>query len=172
MRPQNTLPHNRGIVTAHGHGPKVRVENRHLIIEDGFGQHRRVRRFHRTDRLRRLVLVGRSGYVTLDAIRWLHDSGAAFLHVDATGELIAATVSVGADLAGLRRAQALPLGGPAGLEVARRVPALKVAGQRALLDDLPGGALAEIRERVEWALSEIEAADDLEPLSSSWTTGD
>ena len=72
-----------GIVVAHGYGLSVRVERRHLTVEDGFGRQRRTRRFHRTGRLRRLVLIGRSGYVTLDALRWLHDTGAAFVHVDA-----------------------------------------------------------------------------------------
>ena len=88
------------IVVARGYGLKLRVERRHLVIEDGFGRQRRTRRYHRTDRLRRLVLIGRDGYVTLDALRWLHDTGAAFVHVDASGELIAATVGAGADLAG------------------------------------------------------------------------
>jgi CRISPR-associated endonuclease Cas1 len=110
------------------------------------------------------VIIGRSGYVTLDALRWLHDTGAAFIHVDASGELIACSVAPGVDLAGLRRAQALAPDGPAGLEVARRMLALKVEGQRAVLDELPGGAAAETRERVEWALSQIEAAGDLEAL--------
>ena len=95
------------VSVAHGYGLKVRVENRHLVVDDGFGRQRRTRRFHRTDRLRRLVLIGRSGYVTLDALRWLHDTGAALLHIDASGELIAASVAAGVDLAGLRRAQAL-----------------------------------------------------------------
>ena len=131
-----------GIVVAHGYGLRVRVENRHLIIEDGFGRQRRTRRFHRTDRLRRLVLIGRYGYVTLDALRWLHDTGAALVHVDASGELIAASVADGADLAGLRRAQALAADGPAGLEVARHVLSEKVSGQRPVLDELPVDVLS------------------------------
>ena len=168
---RNRRPHRKtdrragvGLAIAHGYGLKVRVENRHLTVEDGFGRQRRTRRFHRTNRLRRLVLIGRSGYVTLDALRWLHDSGAAFLHVDTSGELIACSVAPSVDLAGLRRAQALAPNLPAGLEVARRVLALKVEGQGAVLDELPGGTAAEARETVKWALSEIDAADDLEAL--------
>jgi CRISPR-associated endonuclease Cas1 len=153
-----------GIAVAHGYGLKVRVENRHLTVDDGFGRQRRTRRFHRTDRLRRLVLIGRSGYVTLDALRWLHDTGAAFLHVDASGELVACSVAPSVDLAGLRRAQALAPAGPAGLEVARRVLALKVEGQLEVLDGLPDGTQVEARRPVEWALSEIKTAGDLDAL--------
>src|SRR5262249_47981951 len=123
---------------------------------------RRTRRFHRTDRLRRLVLIGRDGYVTLDALRWLTDTGAAFLHVDASGELIAASVTPGADLAGLRRAQALAPDGPAGLEIARHVLNLKVEGQRALLDELPGKHNAV--NPIEAVLDEIKTAAALDAL--------
>jgi CRISPR-associated endonuclease Cas1 len=153
-----------GIAVAHGYGLKIRVENRHLIVEDGFGRQRRTRRFHRTDGLRRLVIIGRSGYVTLDALRWLHDTGAASLHVDANGELIACSAVAGVDLAGLRRAQALAADGQAGLEIARYLLALKVEGQRQVLDELPGTIAAEAREQVESALSDIAAADNLKRL--------
>jgi CRISPR-associated endonuclease Cas1 len=162
MRPQHTPPLNRGIITAHGYGLKVRVENRHLTVEDGFGRQRRTRRYHRTNKLRRLVLIGRSGYVTLDALRWLHDTGAAFVHLDTNGELIACSVASGPDLAGLRRAEALAADGPAGLEIARTVLTAKVDGQRAILDELPGATGA--REEVERAEREIQGGTDLDGL--------
>jgi CRISPR-associated endonuclease Cas1 len=162
MRPQNTPPHKSGIVTAHGHGLKVRVENRHLIVEDGFGRQRRVRRLHRTDKLRRLVIIGRSGYVTLDALRWFHDAHAALVHLDINGELIACSVADSPDIAGLRRAQALAPDGSVGLEIARRVLALKVEGQRTLLDQLPGRD--EAVEPIEWALGAIQTATEISAL--------
>jgi CRISPR-associated endonuclease Cas1 len=151
-----------GIVVAHGYRLGIRVERRHLTVEDGFGRDRRTRRFHRTDKLRRLVLIGRSGYVTLDALRWLHDTGAAFLHVDASGELVACSVAAGADLAGLRRAQALAANGLAGVEVARDVLSQKVSGQRAVLDELP--VEVGTMELVERALAEIDSAMALDVL--------
>jgi CRISPR-associated endonuclease Cas1 len=163
MQSQRTPPLKGGIVTAHGYGLRVRVENRHLIVEDGFGRHRRAARYQRTDRLRRLVIIGRSGYVTLDALRFLHDTGAAFVHVDTGGELIAASTPSGADLAGLRRAQALAGDGPAGLEVARSVLSQKVAGQRGMLDELPGSTVDNM-ELVDRALAEISSATALDLL--------
>jgi CRISPR-associated endonuclease Cas1 len=162
MRNQRTPAAEGGVITAHGYGLKVRVENRHLIVEDGFGRQRRTRRYHRTGRLRRLVLIGRSGYVTLDALRFIHDTGAALVHVDASGELIACSVAAGIDLAGLRRAQALAADGPAGLEIARSILAAKVEGQRGVLDELPGAS--ESREPVQWALDAIKTAAALDAL--------
>jgi CRISPR-associated protein Cas1 len=147
-----------GIVTARGYAIRVRVENRHLVIEDGFGRRRRTRRFHRTSKVRRFVLIGRSGSVSLDALRWLAAIGAAFLHMDADGTLIVASVASGPDLAGLRRAQAFAADGPAGLEIARHVLGLKVQGQRRILDELD--APEHNRQAVDWMLCQIEAATD------------
>ena len=151
-----------GIAVAHGYGLKVRVERRHLEIDDGFGRQRRTRRYHRTNRLRRLVLIGRDGYITLAALRWLHDTGAAFVHLDTSGELIAATVADGADLAGLRRAQALAPDTPAGLEVARHVLSEKVRGQAAVADELD--AAKHVQDALHRGLSEIEDGRSLAAL--------
>jgi CRISPR-associated endonuclease Cas1 len=150
------------LAIVHGYGIRVRVEKRHLTIDDGFCRQRRTRRYHRTDRLRRLVIIGRSGYITLDALRWLHDTRAAFVHVDVNGELIACSVAPGVDLAGLRRAQALAADGPAGLEVARDVLAEKISGQRAVLDELSSGA--DAIAVVERALADINSAVSLDRL--------
>jgi CRISPR-associated endonuclease Cas1 len=151
------------IVVAHGYGLKVRVERRHLTVEDGFGRERRTRRFHRSDKMRRLVLIGRSGFVTLAALRWLKDTGAALLHVDMNSELIAASIGASANLAGLRRAQALAVDGPAGLEIARHVLTLKVEGQRAVIGELLGD-MSEAEEAIDSSIGEIDAAQRLESV--------
>ena len=140
MHPQRTPAAKSGIVVAHGYSIKIRVEHRHLVVEDGFGRNRRTRRFHRASgRLRRLVLIGHDGYLTLGALRLLRDSRAALLHIDTDGRIIATSIADGPDLAALRRAQALAATGPAGVEIARELLAAKISGQRALLDELPGG---------------------------------
>jgi CRISP-associated protein Cas1 len=162
MRTQRIPAAKGGIAVAHGYGIKVRVEHRHLVVEDGFGRQRRTRRYHRTGRLRRLVLISRSGYLALDALRWLHDTGTALVHIDSSGELIACSVAAGVDLAGLRRAQALAPDGPAGMEIARSVLAAKIEGQRGLLDELPGAS--ESREPVQWALDAIKTTAALDVL--------
>ncbi len=101
----NEHPDN-GICVARGYGIKITVQRGHLIVHDGVGNRRRTRRFHRvTSKLHRLVVIGHTGYITLDALRWLHDTGAALLQLDTNGKLIATSARSGPDLAGLRRAQ-------------------------------------------------------------------
>jgi CRISPR-associated endonuclease Cas1 len=153
----------RGIVVAHGYGIKIHVYRRHLIVEDGIGRSRRTRRFHRASaKLNRLVLIGHTGYVTLDALRWLRDVNAALVHIDADGRLLTTSVASGSGLASLRRAQALAAGGPDGIEIARELLAAKVSGQRALLDELPGGSVSI--EPVERAHGEVERATSIGTL--------
>src|SRR5205823_5627141 len=113
---------------ADGYGIKIHVRNRRLVVEDGFGDERRRREFHKaTGKLRRLVLLGHTGYLSLEAIRWLDDIGAAIVHIDKDGKQLLSSRSLGKDHAGLRRAQAT-LDDDLRLEVARFVLSRKIAG--------------------------------------------
>jgi CRISPR-associated protein Cas1 len=114
------------------------------------------------------VVIGRHGYISMDASVWLRDVGAAFFHLDHDGGMITTSVPRGPDLPALRRAQALAADTAAGVEVARVLLRAKVEGQRALLGDLPGGA--DTRGAVSAALAEIDAADELRGLllAESW----
>jgi CRISPR-associated protein Cas1 len=162
MHAQSSAARN-GVVVARGFGIKISLSRGHLIVHDGICDKRQTRRYHRaTSGLKRLVLIGNTGYITLDALRWLHDTGAALVHLDTSGELITTSVANGPHLAALRRAQALAATGPAGVEIARGILAAKVEGQRALLDELPGGSDAV--DPVEWALQEIQSATELPDL--------
>lgn len=130
----------KGIVVAAGFGVKLYVERGHLVLNDGIGRQRRVRRYSRaTAKLRRVLVLGHSGFVTLEALRWLTDVGAAFVHIDSDGELITCSAAEGTDFPALRRAQALAAANDAGLEIAREVLGQKLAGQLALSECLPAG---------------------------------
>ena len=154
---------NRALVVARGYGLRIYVHAGHLVICDGEFSDRRTRRLHRaTSGLRRLLVIGHSGFVTLDALRWIADVGAAFVQIDADGQLIASTHVRGPDLAGLRRAQALAGTSEVGLEIARTVLAAKVSGQRAVLDELPHPH--DATGPIEAALTEIQQAPTLERL--------
>ena len=41
-----------------------------------------------TAKLKRVVVLGHTGLITLEALRWIHDVGAAFVHIDADGTVI------------------------------------------------------------------------------------
>jgi CRISPR-associated endonuclease Cas1 len=162
MHAHVSAPHD-GVVVAYGYGLKIQVERRHLVVHDGICDERQTRRFHRvTSKLRRLVIVGRTGYVTLEALRWLHDCRAALLHIDADGELLTTSIAGGPDLSALRRAQALAATTETGLEIARALLTAKVAGQRAVLDELPHEHSAV--EPVEAWLDEIAKARTLQDI--------
>lgn len=108
------------------------------MLNDGIGRQRRVRRYSRaTAKLRRVLVLGHSGFVTLEAMRWLVDVGAAFVQIDRDGQRVTCSVAEGTDLPALRRAQALAAEGEVGVEIAREVLAEKVAGQLAIAGELP-----------------------------------
>jgi CRISPR-associated endonuclease Cas1 len=97
-----------GLVVADGYGTKIYVERGHLIVHYGVGRRRNTIRLHRaTGRLKRLVVIGHTGYVTLDALRWIRDVGAAFVQIDSDGTLITVTAAARHHESKLRRAQVL-----------------------------------------------------------------
>lgn len=119
-----------GVLTLSGFGLRVAVDRGHLVVEDGIGAHRRRGRFSRVSRdLKRLIVLGHSGMVSFEALRWLHDVGTAFVQIGANGQLIAAAGPVGLNEPRLRRAQALAAPNGVGLAIARELLHDKLAGQ-------------------------------------------
>src|SRR5688572_13755731 len=75
-----------GVLTLWGYGIRVHVDRGHLVAEDGVGPRRRHIRFGRIGHnLRRLVVIGSDGMVSLAAIRWLADKKAAFVMLNRNG---------------------------------------------------------------------------------------
>lgn len=153
----------KGIVVAAGFGVKLYVERKHLVLNDGVGARRRVRRYTRaTSKLNRVLVLGHSGFVTFEALRWLTGVGAAFVHIDNDGELVTCSAAEGTDLPALRRAQALAAGNEAGLEIARDVLGQKLAGQLALCGEL--SAEEEARVGIADALDTTPTATTVDEL--------
>jgi hypothetical protein len=85
------IPH-QGVVTLSGYGISVRVDRGHLVLADGVGRVRREGRFARVGHgLRRLIVIGSDGMVSLEALRWLADQSAAFVMLDRIGDVLATT---------------------------------------------------------------------------------
>jgi CRISPR-associated endonuclease Cas1 len=154
------------IHVASGYGLKLYVNRGHLVVHDGIGRQRRTVRFNRaTSRLRRLVVLGHSGYVTLEALRWLRDVGAAFVHIDRDAKLVACTTGQGRDDARLRRAQALAATNGVGLELVRELIQLKLHGQAAVVAALPDSDAATApRSAIDQGLGELRNAGTLPEL--------
>ena len=125
-----------GVITLFGYGIKVHVDRGHLTIQDGIGGNRREGRLSRVGhRLRRLVVVGSEGMVSLAALRWLADQDASFIMLDRDGSVLVTTGPVRPSDARLRRAQSLAQESGAALKIAIELIRRKLIGQERLVRD-------------------------------------
>jgi len=133
-----------GVITLSGYGIVVRVESGHLALEDGIGADRKRCRLPRVDHgLKRLVVIGSDGVVSLSALRWLADQDASFVMLDRDGSVLATTGPVRSSDVRLRRAQALSLQNGAALRISRELVDRKLAGQeRVAMHDLANDSVA------------------------------
>lgn len=143
-----------GVCVVDGYGIKIAVERGRLAIRDGTGRSRREARFARaTSGLRRLVLIGHTGFITLDAIRWLADVGARYVQLDPDGRVLVASASFGLDEPCLRRAQAAAYGTPTGMAITRDLLLRrKLAGQARIAGELGASDVVAAIERAAVAL--------------------
>jgi len=130
-----------GVLTLSGYGLRVVVERGHLVVEDGAGDERRKARFNRIDSgLTRIVIVGHSGTVSLDAIAWLQGVGVPLFHLGYDGRVYFVSTPASSSVAPLRRAQARAMDTELGLDISRALLTTKITRQQALLPELPDGA--------------------------------
>jgi CRISPR-associated endonuclease Cas1 len=114
----------------------VRVDRGHLVLEDGIGT-RRFRRFPRVGHgIRRLVIIGSDGVVSLSALRWLADQDAAFVMLERDGSVLACTGPSRTGDARLRRAQSLAVHSGLAVEIARELISRKLTGQEKVTREL------------------------------------
>jgi CRISPR-associated endonuclease Cas1 len=126
-----------GVVTLFGYGITVNVDRGHLILKDGIGAERREGRFSRVGHgLRRLVIIGSDGFVSLGALRWLADQDAAFVMLERDGSVLATTGPVRPSDARLRRAQSLAHQSGTSLQIARELIEQKLRGQERVARDV------------------------------------
>ncbi len=150
----NSVTPRHGVVTLFGYGIQVRVERGHLVIEDGIGPERHRARLPRVGHgLKRLVVIGSDGMVSLAALRWLADQQASFVLLERDGSVLLTTGPVKPSDAKLRRAQALAHTSGAALRITQELITQKLAGQERvarnnLLDDTTGDAIARFRHEV------------------------
>lgn len=132
-----------GVVTMFGYGITLRVDRGHLILEDGIGADRYQARFPRVRHgLRRVVVVGADGSVSLAALRWLADQDAAFVMLDRDGSVLAITGPVRPSDGRLRRAQALAHHSGIALSIARDLIGQKLESQEEFARDCLNNSVA------------------------------
>ena len=119
---RNSLIPKHGVITLFGYGISVSVDRGHLVLKCGIGPERHEGRLPRVGHgLRRLVLIGSDGFISLPALRWLADQDAAFVMLERDGTVLAVTGPVHPSDARLRRAQALAHQSGIALKVAREL---------------------------------------------------
>ena len=136
---------NPAVCVVDGFGLRFRVERGHLEIADGLGHHRRVRRFAKaTHGLSRVVIIGSTGMLSLNALRWCAGAGIAVVVLDPSdGSVLSTSGQFAVDDGRLRRAQAMALGTDAGMAIARYLIGVKlgrtgIGGHRRVGADQPG----------------------------------
>ncbi len=157
------------VVSLWGYGVKVYVRNGHLHVHDGVGRERHTWRFARVGSgLKRLVILADSGFITLDALRWIFDQKAALMVLDRAGTVIASSgPAYGLDDARLRRAQALALQSGVGLEIARELIDRKIAGQeRVARERLKNSQAADAIARLRMGLSTAKTIGTVSAIES------
>jgi len=147
-----------GVVTLYGYGISVRVDRGHLVIDDGIGAPRRRARFPRVGHgLRRLVVIGSDGMVSLAALRWLADQDVAFVMLDRDGSVLVATGPVRPSESRLRRAQAVAHLNESAMPIIRHLIDDKLAGQERNASTMLGNQL--VAETIRSARSGLSTAD-------------
>jgi CRISPR/Cas system-associated endonuclease Cas1 len=182
MAATNTVPQARvrhkspigktGVLTLSGFGVRVRMQACHLEIEDTSGSERRVLKLPRIGHgLRRLVIIGSDGLVSLAALRWLADQQAAFIMLERDGRVLTVTGPVRPSDARLRRAQALAHQSGAALEISKELIAAKLAGQENLVrnklkDSMIADVIMCLRDRLPSA-ENLQAVRSFEAQAAS-----
>jgi len=157
--PERTAP---AVCVAHGFAVRVSVDRGRLLVRDGIGRAPRTRTYGRAiPGLKRLVLIGHSGFVTLEAVRWLADLEIGFVHLARDGRLLAASAGMGLDDPRLRRAQALAWNTPTGMAIARELLRRKLAGQARIAERLGAPDVAAQIGRIALALEAAPTPSEL-----------
>ncbi len=137
----------RRTIVVDGYGVRISVDRNHLTVSDGIGAHRRLRTLTRSQRaVRRIVVLGEAGTLSLAAIRWCIDTGITLVNLTSDGTVLAQTVGDNPHEARLRRAQAVATLSDVGLETACYLIREKVLGHAANLTNMfaeNGRAVAE-----------------------------
>jgi CRISPR-associated endonuclease Cas1 len=130
----------------------VTVRRGELVIEDGIGRARRTRKIPRADAraqqppgvsddwgLARLVILGNTGYVSLEALHWCADLGVAVVHIDRDGRLLMSSPGQSGD-ARIRETQVYAQPGgmfaETGMRIIKDLMTVKMNGQAEIMREM------------------------------------
>ncbi len=150
-----------GVLVTDFYGVAVRVMYGALHVECGIAADRRSIVVPRAGSgLERLVLLGKSGTITLEALAWLRAIGAALVHIGPDGALLTHSVPYGYGGLPIRRAQALATVTGLDVTLACDVIRQKLAGQRSNLVRL-GARELSVFDRLCETLNDARSIDGI-----------
>jgi len=161
---------NRAVCVVDGYGVEIGTRAGRLVVTDGIGRTRRSRTFARaTHGLARVVVFAGSGNITIDATEWLDGVGVGWVMVSpSTGEVLASSTKIAHDSAPLRRAQALCPGTVTGLEVAKVLTTVKLAGQDTVArKELQETSVADAIEALTSRLADSATLEEVRQLEAA-----
>jgi CRISPR-associated protein Cas1 len=160
---------NPAVCVADGYGVKVTVDGRHLVVADGFGPTRRVRRYARaTHGLHRIVVIGASGMVSIEALRWCAGTGVSVVVLNASDASVLSTSGACALDDGRLRRQALAMTNSTGLEIAKYLTTAKLAGQRLVAaSELGADGVADSIEAITAMVADAGTLEEVRQLEAS-----
>jgi CRISPR-associated endonuclease Cas1 len=149
------------VITLTGYGIRATVDRGHLALADGIGGKRLAGRLPRVGHgLRRLVVVGSDGMISLAALQWVIDQDAAFVLLDRAGAVLATAGNARSSDARLRRAQALAQHTGTAVPIVRALIDQKIAGQeRVARGQLGRAPVAEVLAEARMKLQAADSTD-------------
>jgi CRISPR-associated endonuclease Cas1 len=167
-RSLNSVPRH-GILTLVGYGISVTVDKGHLIVNDGIGAERCHYRLPRIGhRLKRLVIVGSDGLLTLAALKWLRDQDITLAFLERNGRVLSVVGPAGSSDAKLRRAQAFAIGNGVGLDICRTLIVAKIQGEENVLrEDLNCPATGDAIARFQSGIGSADSFDAIRNLEAN-----
>ncbi len=162
------IPSHSGVLTLTGYGLLIGVRRGRLVVEDSVADERRRLVLSRVGSgIHRFVVLGHSGTVTLEALRWITDIGAVFVQIDRDGRVVAVAGPPGVKDVRVRRGQARALDTGVGLHVARELLSTKVNAQASVSERLPNvGATTDYLRDVAKQLETVPSLDQARYLES------
>ena len=162
-------PGSQAICVVDGYGISMALRNGRLVIEDGIGRSRRTRTFYRaTHGLSRIVLLGSSGSLSIEALTWCRRLGIAVVALSPDGDETLVSIPKSVDDARLRRMQARAIELPIGIDLARRLIIDKLTGQaKVLIDVFDDGDRSSTIYEIAIAAEHIDGFDELRQLEGT-----
>jgi CRISPR-associated protein Cas1 len=167
----HTLPHSsavsqlprHGMLCLFGFGVRVSVVNGNLSCHDGIGNDRRTVLLSKINsNLKRLVIIGSDGMISLEALRWVADRDAALLVLDRRGKVLVVCGPTAPSDARLHRSQVLALENGTALRISKELIRQKLEGQASLANDMLHDSVAS--NAIERFKTELTRAESIESV--------